>query len=230
MVFIILGMIFGSFASVLVTRNPSKESIVFPPSHCDHCMYRLSWYDNIPVFSFIYLKGKCRNCQRSISPIYPILEIGSAIFFYMIGSKDGFILIDASFLLFFVMAINDFYDGEFSTTHLVAFAFFQISYILLYHLSFSPIPFLFFLLLVFNQFTGEKYIGNGDLWILLILSFHPVLWFISYFILLGLIGALLLPYFIFKNIRKIHYLPILFSAFICNTLFYEKFLYFLFNY
>lgn len=76
--FILLGLIFGSFMNVLIYRLPQGLSIVSPKSSCPNCNSYIKWYDNIPVISYILLKGRCRNCKKSISITYPIVEITTA--------------------------------------------------------------------------------------------------------------------------------------------------------
>ncbi len=76
---IIIGLCFGSFLNVLIVRIPLKKSIFFPSSHCPICKDKILWYDNIPLLSWILLKGKCRNCSGRISFIYPTIEILLAI-------------------------------------------------------------------------------------------------------------------------------------------------------
>lgn len=72
------GLVIGSFLNVLIYRIPRSESIVFPSSHCPKCSNRLKWYDNIPVISFIILKGRCRYCESRISIQYPLIELANA--------------------------------------------------------------------------------------------------------------------------------------------------------
>ena len=69
-----LGACVGSFLNVVVWRLPRDESIVSPPSHCPKCQTPLAWRDNIPVFGWILLRGKCRYCAQPISPRYPVIE------------------------------------------------------------------------------------------------------------------------------------------------------------
>lgn len=76
---VVLGLCFGSFLNVVIYRLPNNMNIAFPSSHCPNCNYKLKWYDNIPVLSYIILKGKCRNCKEKISPRYMIVEILTAI-------------------------------------------------------------------------------------------------------------------------------------------------------
>ena len=71
----VLGLFFGSFLNVCIYRIPREKSIVWPPSSCPNCNARISWYDNIPVLSFLALRGKCRNCKSPISIQYPIVEL-----------------------------------------------------------------------------------------------------------------------------------------------------------
>jgi leader peptidase (prepilin peptidase) / N-methyltransferase len=73
--FIILyGAVIGSFLNVIIYRVPRGESIVLPPSHCPNCDHRLEWWDLFPVLSFLWLKGRCRYCQGTISWRYPLTE------------------------------------------------------------------------------------------------------------------------------------------------------------
>jgi leader peptidase (prepilin peptidase)/N-methyltransferase len=84
--FFALGACVGSFLNVVVWRLPRNESIVSPPSHCPKCGTRLAWYDNIPVFGWLALGGKCRYCKQPISIRYPIIEAitgGLFVFYYV---------------------------------------------------------------------------------------------------------------------------------------------------
>ncbi|MCK5069625.1 MAG: prepilin peptidase, partial [Desulfocapsa sp.] len=66
------GAIVGSFLNVVILRLPNEgESVVFPSSHCTSCMTDLHWYENIPVLSFLVLRGKCSHCKAKISFQYP---------------------------------------------------------------------------------------------------------------------------------------------------------------
>jgi leader peptidase (prepilin peptidase)/N-methyltransferase len=72
---LITGMLIGSFLNVCICRMPKGESVVFPPSHCPQCDYRIRWYDNIPLFSYLLLRAKCRGCGLHISLQYPLVEL-----------------------------------------------------------------------------------------------------------------------------------------------------------
>ncbi|MBW2558491.1 MAG: prepilin peptidase [Deltaproteobacteria bacterium] len=75
----ILGAIVGSFLNVCIYRIPSGKSIVLPASHCPVCKHPIKFYDNIPIISYLMLRGKCRHCSKRISPIYPVIEVLTAV-------------------------------------------------------------------------------------------------------------------------------------------------------
>lgn len=74
-----LGATWGSFANVCIHRIPRGESLVYPPSSCPQCQQRIAWYDNLPVLSWLLLRGRCRACQARISPQYPLIELVVAL-------------------------------------------------------------------------------------------------------------------------------------------------------
>lgn len=69
------GLLIGSFLNVVIYRLPRDKSVVRPRSSCIKCGHQIKWYENIPVFSYIFLKGKCSNCKTSISIKYPLIEL-----------------------------------------------------------------------------------------------------------------------------------------------------------
>lgn len=78
------GLIIGSFLNVCIYRIPRGESIAFPSSHCPNCNTSLKWYDNIPLFSYLSLGGKCRYCKTPISIQYPLIEALNAIIYIIL--------------------------------------------------------------------------------------------------------------------------------------------------
>ena len=72
---LVFGLIIGSFLNVVIHRLPRDESIVLPPSHCPECGYQIRPYDNIPIISYLLLRGRCRSCRTGISPLYPAVEL-----------------------------------------------------------------------------------------------------------------------------------------------------------
>lgn len=85
----IFGITIGSFLNVCIYRIPLGESIVTAPSHCMTCGWKLKWYDMVPVFSWLVLGGKCRNCKSKISVQYPIIEGVNGILYVMICAVNG---------------------------------------------------------------------------------------------------------------------------------------------
>lgn len=92
----IIGLFFGSFYNVVALRRVKNESIVFPASHCVNCNHKLAFYELIPVFSYLFLKGKCKKCKKKISFQYPLIELLTGILFafsYYIFGFDYYTLI-----------------------------------------------------------------------------------------------------------------------------------------
>jgi leader peptidase (prepilin peptidase)/N-methyltransferase len=83
----VFGLAFGSFLNVCIARLPRGESVVSPRSHCPKCHHPLRWYDNIPVVSFLLLRGRCRACRAPISLIYPVVEILTASVLVMVFAR-----------------------------------------------------------------------------------------------------------------------------------------------
>lgn len=85
----LFGLIFGSFLNVCIVRVPRNESIVSPGSHCPDCDHAIRWYDNLPVLSYLLLRGRCRNCGSRISLLYPLVEILTAAVFLLEFARYG---------------------------------------------------------------------------------------------------------------------------------------------
>ena len=85
----VLGLLIGSFLNVVIWRVPRGESIVKPPSHCPRCGTRLAARDNVPVLSWLVLRGMCRTCREPISPRYPLVELATGVLFALLAVKFG---------------------------------------------------------------------------------------------------------------------------------------------
>lgn len=96
----VFGLIVGSFLNVCICRLPKNESIVSPPSHCPVCSYQISWYDSIPLLSYLLLRGKCRGCGAHISPQYPLVELLNGILSLLLFLRFGPTLAFAALFLF----------------------------------------------------------------------------------------------------------------------------------
>jgi leader peptidase (prepilin peptidase) / N-methyltransferase len=97
----IYGLIIGSFLNVVAIRVLKKESIAYPPSHCVHCNHQLKPWDMVPVFSYLFLRGKCRYCRQPISIRYPLGEMATALLFVAAYWVIGFNL-ELIVALFFI--------------------------------------------------------------------------------------------------------------------------------
>lgn len=109
--FFILGLIFGSFFNVVGLRVPKGESLIRPGSHCPQCNHPLAWYELIPFFSYLLLRGKCKVCKNRISPIYPLMEgltgILFAFSFWRFGWSSELVASLLLISLFMIITVSD---------------------------------------------------------------------------------------------------------------------------
>lgn len=107
----IIGLCIGSFLNVVILRIPNSESIAFPASHCPTCKHSLKWYHNIPLLSWLFLRGKCAFCQHPISVQYPLVELCSALLFLISYFQTHYIaqalLLGLIFSLLLALSIID---------------------------------------------------------------------------------------------------------------------------
>lgn len=108
----VIGIVFGSFLNVVILRIPKEESVVFGSSHCTSCGNALKPWHNIPLFSWLFLRGKCSYCKTSISIQYPLIEFISGLIFVVLADKYGISLpvffIGLSFLMLLALSLIDF--------------------------------------------------------------------------------------------------------------------------
>lgn len=81
------GLLFGSFMNVCISRMPEDRSVVYPGSACPSCGAHIKPYDNVPVLAWFWLRGKCRSCKASISPLYPLVEAASGVLAVLLFRK-----------------------------------------------------------------------------------------------------------------------------------------------
>lgn len=116
----IIGTSIGSFLNVVIYRLPimlenqwkettdtAKINLAYPTSHCPSCNHKIAWYENIPLLSFVFLKGKCSNCHQSISIRYPMIELITGLLSIIVGIKYGvdIKLIGGLLLLFWLISL-----------------------------------------------------------------------------------------------------------------------------
>lgn len=100
-IFFLYGTIIGSFLNVCIYRIPRDESVVIKTSRCTHCEQKIKYYDLIPIFSYLLLKGRCRYCKEKISLRYPMVEILNGILYVAAYSVYGFTYMGVIICLFF---------------------------------------------------------------------------------------------------------------------------------
>ncbi|MFI3301427.1 MAG: prepilin peptidase [Candidatus Gastranaerophilales bacterium] len=164
----VIGVCIGSFLNVVVLRTLSEESIVFPASKCPKCQNKLKWWHNIPILSYIFLRGKCGFCKEKISLQYPIIELITGIVFALLYLRYG-ISLDFAFMatmasLLIVIAGTDFkekvvYDIHTISLTVVALLYsltLTILYLMMIHSKLGVIDFSWNLLL-FNPLMHSIY-------------------------------------------------------------------------
>lgn len=128
----ITGLCFGSFLNVVVLRAFSNESISYPASKCPTCQKPLLWWHNIPLLSYLILRGKCHFCKTHISRQYPIVEFVTATLFFLAYIKFGFsiklIYIWAVIFMSLVLAITDIKEHVVFLMHCIVFAIIGLIY------------------------------------------------------------------------------------------------------
>ncbi len=109
--FFLFGIVIGSFLNVCITRIPEELSIVSPGSRCPRCKTPIKPYDNVPVFAWLWLKGKCRSCGLPISPMYPLVELATGLLFVACFLEFGITQATVKWLFFIcliiILAITD---------------------------------------------------------------------------------------------------------------------------
>ena len=96
----LFGITIGSFLNVCIYRIPRGETVVTTPSHCMTCGHKLSWFELIPLFSYIFLGGRCRSCKSHISPQYPIIEGLNGFLYVLVFAVNGLNVISIIYALF----------------------------------------------------------------------------------------------------------------------------------
>ena len=112
----LFGIVIGSFLNVCIFRIPKKESIVLPHSHCMTCGYQLQWYDLVPLFSFLFLRGRCRKCHTQLSLQYPLVEGLNGALYVIVFLANGWNMTSVVYCLLtsalIVLSVIDFRTME----------------------------------------------------------------------------------------------------------------------
>lgn len=176
-IFTVFGLLIGSFLNALIYRLPRNINIAFPRSSCPSCQKIIPWYENIPVLSYLFLRGRCSGCQARISWQYPAIELCAALFAFVIAPQDiapsslmnffFFFGIFAAFLVHFVVDLKHQVLPD-SVNLYLALLFLVSSLITMpvIHWALGGALGLGFPLLVswlFYQMKGEVGLGGGDI-------------------------------------------------------------------
>ncbi len=209
----IFGAIIGSFLNVVIYRIPKGESIAFPASKCQSCQTPLKWYHNIPIFSWLFLGGKCAFCKDEIAKQYPIVEFITGIIFVAIYFKLGLVwqlpFIVASFAALFALVMIDFkYRAVPDNVNFTAFIFALIPLVGAFFIDYDYLPLVYaiaaplglYLIGLFSSFIARKEaMGGAD--VIVAGTMGALLGFPNFFValflsaVLGLIPALINRYF-----------------------------------
>ncbi len=236
----IYGLLIGSFLNVCIYRIPREESLSFPSSHCPSCNRNLKWYDNIPLFSYIFLQAKCRYCQEKISLQYPVVELLNGIIylilFYKFGLSIDFIFYALISSVLIVITYIDLKEMIIPDSLVVSILILSISYKLLdYILYKTPIRLidslgglllagvLFLMIVIFSK--GGM--GGGDVTLIGALGFllgikHIILTILLSFILGAIISLILIAIKIKTRKDPIPFGPFIILSFFIALLYGEE--------
>lgn len=226
---VVLGLIFGSFISVISYRLPKGVNFIKGRSFCPKCKNKIDWYDNIPLLSFFLLKGKCRKCNNKISIRYPLIELSTSLFWlfiYLYNYKNLLIVI-LYFIFYLIVAsifVIDFEKGIIPD-ELTFFGFIiSFIYILLFDNSHSFEHLLggfslSSLMLLIHLVTKGKGMGLGDVKFTLfpatfLIFPKNILWLILSFIIGSIVGTILIIFKKAKFGKAIPFGPFLAFSFI----------------
>ncbi len=184
---VLIGLVIGSFLNCLIWRLYKNETIG-GRSYCPKCRQPIAWYDNIPVLSFILLKGKCRQCRQKISWQYPLVEIITAILFLLAFLNDSLwpqfsLLLTRDWLLIITLIIVFVYDLRWQLIPMtiiwpMCLVFFVLNIFLgfpVFTLIISGLAAALFFLIQFIA-TKKKGLGEGDIWLGLLLGLSFPTW------------------------------------------------------
>ena len=232
--FFLLGLLFGSFYTVVGLRLSKNESIVSPRSHCTNCNHILKWYELIPILSYIFLRGRCKNCKTKISIMYPAIELFTAVLFSVCFYKYGFslelilgLLLSSLFIIVTVSDLNYYIIPD---VIIIVFGILIFIYNIItkgfvdacvYIIYGIMIFLLMYLLMIFgNAVFKEESLGGGDIKLMGILGMiHKPIISVTSLALASLIALPVSIFFLKKNKdRIIPFGPFLVAALLIITL------------
>ena len=223
---LLLGLLWGSFANVCIVRLPENKGVISGRSSCPKCKKKISWYDNIPVISYILLRGKCRICNKEISTQYLIVELLTALFFFIEYFYFGLTLTTVLlFILTLALIIIFFIDlKHFIIPDVVTFPLMIIGFLKSFDPNLNEIfpnyinsliggcfgyGIIYGIILFYKKFKNKEGMGLGDAKLLAVVGFWFGLESIPFVIFLSSVIAFLvvLPDFIRKTKKMSTQIP-----------------------
>ncbi len=240
----LVGTILGSFYLVIGSRLPLKENIFTGRSRCDSCYTQLKWYEMIPIFSYLWQRGKCNYCHKKINILHLIIEIVTGVLFligylyYGLNISLGIYLVSISLAL--IIFISDFkymviLDSPLiiSSILLIALKYFEIGFkgmgiSIIYGLS--AVALMFLIKVLGDKIYKRESLGGGDIKLAFVMGLilgYPYIGFRLYLISLIFASFLALPYALanlfLKKKNELPYGPFLISSAVIMFIFLDKF-------
>ncbi|MBP2057266.1 leader peptidase (prepilin peptidase)/N-methyltransferase [Lactobacillus colini] len=215
----IIGTCLGSHALV-ITQRLNKENFIWGSSHCDNCQMNLSLLDEIPIYSFLKNKGRCKFCKESIPIVTIVSEILGGFTFFKINFYSFYAILDIIFLFYLlVIALQDFQDQEFSTIFLIPISLITFLSPLSAFYNFELLDWivLIFLALFFVLEISKSKMGFGDLIIFIFLGLYLGSLVAVHILLLGCI-LFLIYYLLNPNSHSLAFIPFILGGLIINNL------------
>src|SRR5258708_9449255 len=222
----VLGLVIGSFLGALTYRLPREISIAKGRSFCENCKHQIRWYDNIPLLSYLILRGKCRDCHTEISLRDPLIELSSGIIFVLIGLNPVLLVISAILIAIFVTDLE--FQLIFDELVFGGLAFLILTFIVTDQTKIFELLLAGFLganiLLFLNLITKGRGMGLGDVKLALLIG--PMLgleklltWLFFSFVSGAIIGVLLILFKGASMKQKIAFGPFLIIGFLLTLMF-----------
>lgn len=233
-IIVISGLAWGSFLNVVIYRLPLRMSLFRPSSSCPHCKERIKFYDNIPLLSFLFLRGRCRYCKEKISLSYPLVELLTPLSFLLLYSQHSLSFFFFTSCLFasamIVLGVIDFYHqilpDEITLPGLllaIIYSLFRPDLNLTQALvgAVAGAGFLLFVYGIYYLLRKKEGLGMGDVTMMLLIGAY-LGWLKAFFtlILASFAGALVGVFFIFYKKKGLqHSLP--FGTFLSPAAFFS---------
>lgn len=182
----IFGTMIGSFLNALIYRLPIGKNVVFPRSSCPHCRHVIVWYENIPILSYLFLRGRCSECKNKISIQYPLVELITGLFAFSIAPDSinpqdlmnffFFLSVFSAFLVHFIVDLKHQILPD--SVNIYLGLLFFVSEVFTHHWSHwflgSAIGLAFPLLVswLFYMLKGQVGLGGGDIKLFAVLGLY----------------------------------------------------------